>query len=491
MKTVLGIDVGTQSSKVLFYDYESKKVAAVASAPHELITGSDGTSEQEARWWIEAIRAALVEIPEEVRRTAIAAGVSGQQHGFVPVGEDGMVLHRVKLWNDTSTAAECGELTDAFGGEKKLIKEAGNPVLPGYTASKILWFKKNYPEEFSRMEWVMLPHDYINYFLTGEVTMEYGDASGTGLLNIRERTWNVALAAAIDPDLPNKLPPLYSPEHGAGKVTAEAATYFGIPEGIPVSCGGGDNMMASIGTGAVVPGVLSMSLGTSGTLFGYSDKPVIDEDGIIAAFCSSSGGWMPLLCTMNCTVATEQARELFDTDIKELERLVAEVPPGADGVTVLPYFSGERIPNMPHAKASIMGLNMNNLTRGNILAASMESAIYGMKIGLESLTRLGMTAAKIVLTGGGSRNPIWRQMAADITGLPVVILSNHDSAALGAAVQALWQVEQANGAALETLVDEHILSAGSETINPENVEAYKEPYNRYTEYLGNLKNLYV
>lgn len=494
VNTVIGIDVGTQSSKVLFYDFENHRIVATGSAPHKIITGADGKSEQEASWWVEAIVTAMAEVPEEVRRSAVAVGVSGQQHGFVPVSAEGEVLHPVKLWNDTSTAAECREITEALGGTAELIRNEGNPVLPGYTASKILWLKKNHPEKFRRLGSIMMPHDYINYVLTGEASMEYGDASGTGLLDIRNRCWSQRAADAIDQDLIKKLPPLRSPQEGAGRVTEEAAALFGIPEGIPVSTGGGDNMMAALGTGAVVPGRLTISLGTSGTLFGYSETPVADPEGIIAGFCSSSGGWLPLLCTMNCTTATEELRSLFDMDLAALEAAASGAPAGCAGVTVLPYFSGERTPNLPGARASIQGLNRENSSRNNILRAAMEAAVYGMMIGLEAMNRLGVRASELVLTGGGSKNRLWQQMTADITGLPVKLLASHDSAALGAAVQALWFFQKGHpggGKTLEDLVEDHVVKSGGQTITPgENREGYREGYRRYQEYLGRLEDLY-
>ena len=498
METVLGIDVGTQSSKVLFYDFHNRRIAASASAPHEIISGDDGTSEQEAAWWIEAIQKALGEIPREIRRSARSVGVSGQQHGFVPLDASGKVLHRVKLWNDTSTVEECRWLTEGFGGNGRLIREAGNPILPGYTASKILWFKKNHPEKFARMVQVLLPHDYINFFLTGRGTMEYGDASGTGLMNIKTRRWNEELAALIDPALLEKLPPLGGPETGAGTVSPGAAAFFDLPGGIPVSCGGGDNMMAAIGTGTVKEGVLTMSLGTSGTLFGYSSSPVIDPEGSIAAFCSSTGGWLPLLCTMNCTVATEQTRTLFDVEIGELDGIVEKVPPGSKGVVVLPFFTGERIPNMPYARASIMGLNRDNTAAANILRASMEAAIYGMRLGLESLEKLGVKASRIILTGGGSQSAVWRQLAADITGLPMVLPQYHDAAALGAAVQALWYrdlcypPEESPGGGIEDYAEDHVSNSNNDEVLPQrNRKAYTKGYSQYLGYLKKLKPLYT
>ena len=276
MKIVLGIDNGTQSTKTMFYDADSGQVVALASAGHDLIAEDDGTREQKAEWWIDALLSCMNQVDPGIRSQVQAVGVSGQQHGFVAVDDAGKPLYKVKLWCDTSTAGECVEMTKAFGGEEKLLSEAGNLIAPGYTASKILWLKKTYGDLYSRMKWVLLPHDYLNFWLTGEAVMEYGDASGTGLLDVRTRRWQEDLINSIDPGLLSMLPRLIEPDAVAGRISAEAAEATGLPEGIPVSSGGGDNMMGAIGTGTVSDGVITMSMGTSGTLYGYSDKPIVD-----------------------------------------------------------------------------------------------------------------------------------------------------------------------------------------------------------------------
>jgi len=233
----------------------------------------------------------------------------------VPLDEQGKAIRPVKLWNDTSTAVECAELTKQAGGEAALLTITGLLMLPGYTAPKIYWLKRHEPEHFARLRHVLLPHDYINYLLTGNYVTEYGDASGTALFDVRTRSWSKSIADLIDPVLLSYLPPVIEPDRPAGEVSLKAALRFGIPQGALVAAGGGDNMMSAIGTGTVRDGFLTMSLGTSGTLYGYSDVPIVDPEGNLAAFCSSTGGWLPLLCTMNCTVASEQMRVLFDMSI--------------------------------------------------------------------------------------------------------------------------------------------------------------------------------
>ncbi|MDR0877739.1 MAG: xylulokinase, partial [Treponema sp.] len=403
MKTVCGIDLGTQSCKVVLYDYEKKSVAAQASAPVDMIAANDGTREQKAEWYDEALKICFGKIDAGLKATIAAIGVSGHQHSFVPLDEKGKAIYNVKLWCDTSTAAECEELTKLAGSEKKLIAKTGLPMRPGYTAPKVQWLKNHKPKIFAKLRHILLPHNYINYLFTGNYTAEYGDASGMALFDVRKRTWSKTVCDYIAPGLTAFLPDLIESGAPAGKVSKAAAALYGIPEGAIVSSGGGDNMMSAIGTGTVRDGFLTMSLGTSGTLFGSSKVPVIDPTGNLAAFCSSSGSWLPLLCTMNCTVASEEFRTLFGLDVKAFDAEAAKAPIGADGLVVLPFFNGERTPNLPNGRASINGITAANFKRENLARAALESAIFGMRIGLEGFNSLGFKAKEIRLTGGGAK----------------------------------------------------------------------------------------
>lgn len=487
MKTVLGIDCGTQSTKVLVYDPSLKKVVAKAQFPHRLISENDGTREQKAEWWIEALRKSIAAIPAGIRSSIVAIGVSGQQHGFVPLDEEGKVLRPVKLWCDTSTAIECEEITSRYGGPKKLLDNVGNLVLPGYTVSKILWLKKNHPELYKKMKTVLLPHDYLNFYITGQKTMEYGDASGTGLLNIRTRTWAGDLVRAVDPDrdLLSCLPRLTQTVEPAGFTREKTVRELGLKPGLLVSSGGGDNMMGAIGTGTNTDGSITVSLGTSGTLYGFSSKPIVDPDGNLAAFCSSTGGWLPLLCTMNCTVATELSRALLKTDLTTMDRLAAKSKPGSDGVVMLPFFNGERTPNLPKGKGCVMGLTPTNFTRENILRSAMESGLFGLRLGLESFQKLGFVAREIKLIGGGSKSRLWRQMAADIFNLPIVCPVQDEAAAFGAALQALWSWERKNGSKsdMNEILKQHVAfdKTKRHKPSPAAVKAYEGAYRRYKD----------
>jgi xylulokinase len=403
----------------------------------------------------------------------------------------GHPLYRAKLWNDTSTVEECDIITQAFGGRARLLAEAGNPILPGYTASKVLWFKRHEPKRYAAMKTILLPHDYLNYFLTGNYAMEAGDASGTGWFDVRRRTWQRDVLKAIDAerDLLGCLPQLIASSDAVGTLRPEFAAKYGFPEGVVVSAGGGDNMMAAIGTGCVAPGAFTVSLGTSGTLFAYSDKPVNDPQGIVAAFCSSTGGFLPLVCTMNCTVSTEVMRELLDLKVGELDKLAASVRPGSDGLLTLPFYCGERTPNLPNARGCILGATTQNLTSAHLIRSAKEGALYALKFGQEAFCSLGTIPKQICLTGGGSESLVWRTLAANVFGCPVVKPTVKETAAFGAALQALWTFENRSGnaSAIVDLVTQHVPTDGSAVLPENDVRSlYETSYRSYLEYVGLL-----
>ncbi|HOF85489.1 MAG TPA: xylulokinase [Treponemataceae bacterium] len=494
MKTVAGIDMGTQSMKVILYNWETKEIVAKTQEPVDLIAKNDGTREQKAEWYDEALTKCFAGFTEEQRKSIQAVGVSGHQHGFVPLDKDGKALYNVKLWNDTSTVEECNILTEAAGGNDAVISEVCNLMLPGFTAPKILWLKRHKPEAFAQLRYIMLPHDYLNFLLTGNYVAECGDASGTALFNGIRRQWSEKICNLVDPGLIKLLPDLIESEKPAGKISREAAARFGLPGDIPVSSGGGDNMMGAIGTGTVRDGFLTMSLGTSGTLYGYSDSPVSDPEKGLSGFSSSTGGYLPLLCTMNCTVATEETRKLFGLGVKEFDECASKAPIGSEGVVFLPFFNGERTPNLPNGRASINGLNAANSSRENIARAAMESAIFGMRIGLEAFQALGFRAKEIRLIGGGAKSKIWRSIAANVMDLPVKLPASDEAAAMGGAVQALWCLMnlEGNKISIGELTDEHITINEDQCINPDpaSVAAYNKAYAEYNRYLGALAPLY-
>ena len=345
---VIGIDSGTQSTKALVVDTKNGKVLGEGSRAYGLIGGLPaGAKEQHPADWIDATQAGIRTALKQARAMTgevRAIGVSGQQHGFVPLDKKGEVIRPAKLWCDTATTDECDEIMAKLGGLKGSIKELGNAVLPGFTAGKILWLKKHEPKNFKRLAKVLLPHDYLNFWLTGNAVMEYGDASGTALLNVRTRKWSRKTLKAIDAGLAAKLPKLISSDQPAGTLQTSTAKRLGLNTDVVVSAGGGDNMMGAIGTGNTRPGVVTASFGTSGTIYACAGKPVVDPKGEIAAFCDSTNRWLPLQCTMNVTVATELIRKDFKWTHAQYEAAARKAPVGSDGLLLLPYLEGERTP---------------------------------------------------------------------------------------------------------------------------------------------------
>ncbi len=439
---VLGIDGGTQSTKVLVVNARDGSVVGEAARAYGLIPGlPPGAREQHPRAWRDAATQAIQDALKKARASAsevAAIGVSAQQHGFVPLDKEGQVIRPAKLWCDTSTASECDLITNKLGGVRAVIEEIGNPILPGFTASKILWLKRKEPKNFARLATVLLPHDYLNFWLTGNKVMEFGDASGTALLDVKKRQWSRTLLHAIDPGLERVLPPLAPSDQPAGTLQETTARALELSEKVLVSAGGGDNMMGAIGTGNTVAGTVTASFGTSGTIYACSERPVIDPHGEIAAFCDSTNRWLPLVCTMNATAATEMARADFGMTHEQFDAEAAKAPVGSGGLLLLPYLQGERTPSVPHGTGVWFGANQQTFTAAHFARAAMEGVTLGMNYGLRRLRQLGVKPRQIRVTGGGAKSKLWRQIMADVFDAEVVTVKVSEAAAYGAALQALW-----------------------------------------------------
>jgi len=443
----VGIDSGTQGTKALVVDFETGRVLGRGYGPHAMIEGlGPGASEQDPASWVGAMETALAAALKEARidaKKVVSLGVSGQQHGFVPLDAKGRPIRPAKLWNDTSTIPETEDLVAALGGREKMIARQGIGLAVGFTASKILWLKRHEPKNFEKLATVLLPHNYLNFYLTGRAHMEYGDASGTGLMDIRRLRWDEKAANAIDPGLAGKLPPLSHPREPVGFVKKSLAGRFGLGN-VLVSSGGGDNMMGAIGSGNVTPGVCTLSLGTSGTIYSHFARPFVDPEGEIAAFCDSTGGWLPLLCTMNVTNTTEIVKSLFGLDNAKLERLACRAEPGAGGLLFLPFIDGERVPVLPFSSAVFFGLDRKTFDAAHIVRSVMEGTVLNLGYGFARMRELGLKPAEIRATGGGARSRLWLQVVADIFGTPVVTLRETEAAAYGAALQSIWNWSLAN-----------------------------------------------
>ncbi len=483
----IGIDCGTQGTKAVLLKQGSSQIIAEAYKEHSLEEDAQGKREQDPLMWVEAVKHVIGQViqksainPREIK----GIGVSGQQHGMVALDKKDRVIRPAKLWCDTSTTKQAEALTQKLGGEKAVIDCIGNSIAVGFTASKLLWLKENEPENYQNLTTVLLPHDYINFWLTGQKVAEIGDASGTAYFDVRKREWSQKVINSIDSSgqLLACLPPLATYNEGIGFVRSEVAAIFGLSADVLVSPGGGDNMMAAIGTGNVASGVVTASIGTSGTIYGFSETPVVDAQGEVAAFCSSEGHWLPLVCTMNATVSSELTRNLLNKSLLEFNALLESAPVGAEGVVCLPFFNGERTPALPQGKASFHGIDSSNFTPSNMCRASVEGASYGLRYGLDALKRNDLNPRQVRLTGGGSKSKVWREVIANVFECEVVSPIIEEAGAWGAALQALWcQQNQTNKVSIKEITDEYVsLNQESRVVPDEKKsEQYQENYQNY------------
>lgn len=436
----LGIDCGTQGTKALIVAEQGEALGR-GYAAHHLIEKPNGAREQDPSWWVQAmisaIRAAGAQAPGSLARIR-ALAVSGQQHGLVVLDGDMQVIRPAKLWNDTETATQNTEMLARLGGRDAWFERFGIVPLTGYTVSKLLWLKEKEPANFARVRHILLPHEYLNWWLTGQLRAEYGDASGTGFFDNRSRTWIREVLDEIDGgtgQLFAALPALIHADEIVGQLRPEVAAQLQLSPECLVAPGGGDNMMGAIGTGNVRDGVVTLSLGTSSTVYSFSPEPVLDPTGNVAPFCSSSGGWLPLVCTMNATNVVTATVQILGRTVADIDPALASTPPGADGLTFLPFLNGERTPDLPLARGTLTGISATNLTPEHLIRAAVEGVSFGILNGLD-LVMNGRAPTVLQVIGGGARSAGWRQLLADATGAPVHVPLEEEAGCLGAAIQA-------------------------------------------------------
>ena len=475
MAQFIGLDIGTQSIKALIWDADRRAVVGRGSAPMQLSTPRPGAAEQDPADWVDGMESALdeaLDAPEVRRDTITAIAVSGQQHGFVALDKEDKVIRPAKLWCDTETAAEAAQLS----------RQLGRPIPAGFTASKVLWLAKHEPRSYAQLHCTLLPHDFINLHLAGERAMECGDASGTGWFDCSTRTFDEQAMITIRPGFAETVPPLAPFDEPIGTLRTEVAARFGLEQGkVLVAPGSGDNMMSAIGAGAVRGGgPMVVSLGTSGTLFARSEHAVLDPSGIIAPFCDALGAWLPLVCTMNCTTAAEEVKNLVGDTHRALTEAASRSPAGSHGITFLPYLAGERAPNWPHATGTVLGLTPGTLNAGTLYRAALEGATFALRRGLDALQAHGIETNELRAVGGGSKNPLWRKILAETFGVPVRVPAEVESAALGAAIQAMAVASK--GDILSAVRDLEV-PMESQVAEPSSCRAaYAEAFERFREH---------
>jgi xylulokinase len=443
MTLVAGVDSSTQSCKVVIRDLETGDLVRQGTARHP-----EGTEVDPEAWW-QALGEAIASAGGLNDVSAISIG--GQQHGMVVLDHEGRVIRPALLWNDTRSAGEADEIAQHFGADE-IARVTGSRPVASFTSTKLLWLRKNEPENAARVAAVVLPHDWLSWRLAGfgpagesergpdlsALATDASDASGTGYVTPSTNEYVPAVVEFVLGHVP-ALPRIVTP----GEVAHTTTT------GLLIACGAGDNAAAALGVGAG-SGDVVVSLGTSGTVFAVSETYTSDPTGTIAGFASASGSALPLVCTLNAARVLDSFARLFEVTHDELGALALQAEPGAEGIVLLPFFEGERTPNLPDATAQISGLTLGNNTRTNLARAAIEGMLCGLGAGLDALRAAGVTSSRIFLVGGAAGNPAVVQIAAEIFGLPIIVPAPGEYVANGAATQAAtlllghtpeWQLE--------------------------------------------------
>ncbi len=424
MRVVAGVDSSTQSTKVELRDVDTGRVVGRASAPHP--TTTPPRSEQDpAAWWqaFEAAYAGAVAAAGDI--VVVGLSVAGQQHGMVVLDAAGDVIRPAKLWNDTESAPDAGWLcTQLPGGAADWAAAVGSVPVAAFTISKLSWLHRSEPEAWKRLAHVLLPHDWLTYRLTGAFVTDRGDASGTGYWSPIAGDYRWDLLSVVDRELDWSavVPRVAAPTDAVGEW-----------RGIPVACGTGDNMGAALGLG-LHTGTAVVSIGTSGTAFAVASAPTADPSGAVAGFADASGGFLPLACTLNATKVTNAVARLLGVDHAEFDALALGATAGARGLTMLPYFDGERTPNLPTATGWMSGLR-SDVSREQVARAAVEGVCCSLLDALDAI-RAVAPVQRVVLVGGGSRSAAYREVFASLCELPVATADADEAVATGACVQA-------------------------------------------------------
>ena len=432
---LIGIDVGTSGTKSVLFDTCGNAIAS-ATGEYPMYQPQNGWAEQNPDdWWNAAVETLRKLTAKATDGQIVGIGLSGQMHSLVMLDRDNRVIRPAILWCDGRTTEECAEI-EATVGRERLIEITANPALPGFTASKIMWVKKREPENFARCAHILLAKDYIRFKLTGEYATEVSDASGMQLLNVTERRWSEEVCEKLGIPM-TLLAKVYESPEVTGYITPKIAELTGLPVGIPVAGGGGDNASAAIGTGVCMAGRAFTTVGTSGVVFVHTEKPQIDPKGRIHTFCAAvPGEWHVMGVTQAAGLSLNWFRNQLAAEVsyKELDEKSAEIPLGSDKLLYLPYLMGERTPILDsNARGVFFGLSAMH-TKYHMARAVMEGVSYSLRDCLEVFSETGVTVEQMMLCGGGAKSRFWGQMISDVYGLPIVTPESNEGAALGAAI---------------------------------------------------------
>ena len=416
---LLGLDVGTSGARALAVDAATGAVLASAAEEYSVLVPHPGWAEQDPEAWWTATRTVLAAAAREAGGEVVGLGLSGQMHGAVFLDEADRVLRPALLWNDQRTAAQASEITRLVG-ERELVEATGNPAMTGFQAPKVLWLREHEPELHARVRTLLLPKDHVRLRLTGERATDASDASGTLLLDVRRRRWSDAVLERLE--IPHSwLPDVREGPDPTGTLRPEVAQELGLPAGVVVAAGGGDNAAGAVGCGVAEPGSLSCSVGTSGVLFAPTPGFAPDPSGRIHAFCHALPGVHHLTAvTLSAGGSLRWWRDVLGAaGFEELVDEAARAPVGASGLLFLPYLTGERTPHLdPEARGAFFGLTIGH-DRAAMTRAVMEGIVLSLRSGLRIMQGLGVVAGSVLAVGGGARSPVWRRLQADVLGLPV------------------------------------------------------------------------
>jgi xylulokinase len=368
-----------------------------------------------------------------------AIGLTGQMHGAVVLDRAGEVLRPAILWNDQRTGPECDVIREALGGVERLVAITGNDALTGFTAPKLVWIRDHEPDIWARIAHVLLPKDYVRLRLTGDFAIDKADGAGTILFDLAARNWSAEILGALEID-PAWLPPTFEGPAVTGSITKDAVEATGLRAGTPVVAGGGDQAANGVGVGAVAPGVVALSLGTSGVIFAATDRPLFEPRGRVHAFCHAvPDRWHMMSVMLSAAGSLRWFRDAVAPGMAfgELVASAAEVPVGSEGLIFLPYLTGERSPHPdPLARAAFVGLTVAH-DRRHMTRAVLEGVAFGLRDGLDLMTQAGMPGPReIRASGGGTASPLWRQILADVLGAEIATVNTTEGAAYGAGILA-------------------------------------------------------
>ena len=487
----LGIDVGTTAVKALVVN-EAGAVVGDSESGLDLSVLRPGWSEQDpSDWWKGTVEAVRVACDQAEISDVAAIGLSGQMHSSVVLDGRDQVLRPAILWNDVRTTAQCRWITERMGTDG-LRQSVGNPALEGFTAPKLLWIRDEEPEVFDQIRTVLLPKDYVRFLMTGEKAMEPSDAAGTLLFDIRERRWSNEMVSALELE-PSMLPPVRGSAEAIGELTAAAAEALGLREETPVVGGGADNAAASVGSGVVKQGTMQTSIGTSGAVVAPIQSPRVDPGMRIHSFNHAVPDmWYLMGVVLSAGAALAWFRRALSgssgsgPSYDELTAEASNVPPGADGLTFLPYLTGERT---PHADSNARGVFIGMHTgheRGHLARAVLEGVVFALRDSLELMRGLGVDATESVAVGGGARSKFWRQMQADILGVPVITVGPSGGAPYGAAI--LAAVAQGSFKSVEEACQAWIHPLDRLEPRGDVADSYGRGYERYVSLYPRLKD---